>query len=473
MRLTIFLFICFNFSLCFAQKIPKEELIRRRCEESIPDFAALAVNPMEYFYRGLCENLDFAALAVLENQNCPQPVTLSYKEYKEQTCTSRYRIIKVLDAVSDTLKKKHLEVKEKPVSPYFRHRPILIFGKHENGILQVKEYEEIRGYFFPCYEEVECISGCSYIRNFSLLDTNIVAYMFHTIGTPYHDLKHLDNVDIIFYEYWTQIFKRRIEKAGKDFNEFQRRLVQNREPIKAIKIKNDFVALGAIKNVHPTSAAKQSNFYELNVAIETIFKNDAKIDSNTAIFINKEHLPLNWSCLASKELFLQDKPVYLFGNLKDGNLFIDSLIFPRDAFVFGDTIYDISMGFPLKELITYILPSNLSFDELEFGSITQTLWSGEYEVNGPECLKKDIVKMSIKYKDFYKDDRAIKEIESLDEKIKELLIESYSFYHFRCPNRSQIQYGNESCSCCRNRSQIRYENKSCSGVKKKIVWGRK
>ncbi len=443
MRLTFFLFIYFNFSLCFAQ-----------------------TNPMEYFYKGRCEEFipDFAALAVLERQNCPRPVALSYEEYKEQICSSRYRIIKVLDAVSDTLRKEYLEVKEKPVSPYFRHRPMLIFGKHENGILQVKEYEEVRGYFFPHYEKVEILGGCFNCGlDISPLDTTINGYILHSIGTLYHSLKNLDSIDIIFYKYWMQLFKVYAERAGKDFGELQRQLVQNREPIKAIKIKNGFAAIGTIENLLPASDSKQTNLYELNVAIEFVFKNDAKIDSNIAIFIGREHLPLNWNCLASEELFLRRKPVYLFGNLKDGSLFIDSLIFPRDAFVFGDTIYDISMGLPLKKLLTYFLPSNVSLDELEFGSITSRVWGADL-VDRSECLKKDIKKMSIKFIDYFKlaeteikemtmKEMTIKFTEFLDEETRKLLRESRSFNHFRCHNHSQI-------GCC-------------SGLKGGNVWGKK
>jgi hypothetical protein len=345
MKFTLFLLVFFSFPCCFAQ-----------------------TNPMEYLYESRSEVPDFAALAVLERQNCPNPVALSYERYKEQICTSRYRIIKVLDAASDTLRKEYIEVKEKPRLPYFRHRPMLIFGKHENGMIQIKEYEETGGYFFPS-KEIDFINDTD---NFPL-DTAYLGYMLRSIGAPYHDLRNLDSIDIMFYKYWMPFFKDNVEKAGKNFGELQQRLIQNREPIKAIKIKNDFAALGTIKSMRSASNSEQANLYEINVTIETIFKNDAKIDSNTAIFIYREHLPLNWDCPASEFLFLKRKYFYLFGDLKDGNLFIDSLIFPRDAFVFGDTIYDMSMGFPPKELFAYFLPSNVSFEELEFGEITH-MW---------------------------------------------------------------------------------------------------
>ena len=430
MKFTLFLLICFP--CCFAQ-----------------------TNPMEYFYEGRSEIPDFAALAVLERQNCPNPVALSYERYKEQICTSRYRIIKVLDAASDTLKKEYLEVKEKPRLPYFRHRPMLIFGKHENGMIQIKEYEETGGYFFPYKEEI--YYSHHYIDNFPL-DTAYLGYMLRSIGTPYHDLRNLDSIDIMFYNSWMPFFKDNVEKAGKNFGELQRRLVQNREPIKAARIKNDFAALGTIKSIRPASDFRRTNLYELNVTIKTIFKNDAKIDSNTAIFISREHLPLNWDCPASEFLLLKRKYFYLLGDLKDGNLFIDSLIFPRDAFVFGDTIYDMSMGFPLKELFAYFLPSNVSFEELEFGEITQ-MWGTYYKFpdNQPECLKKDFEKISIRYWDYFKNSQQVTEIgkmrtnfiENLDEETRKLILES--------PSLNRFQTG------CRN----------CSGLRGKGVWGRK
>jgi hypothetical protein len=37
-------------------------------------------------------------------------------------------------------------------------------------------------------------------------------------------------------------------------------------------------------------------------------------------------------------------------------------------FVWGDEIFDISMGLPLEELYTYFLPLNISFEEHELGN---------------------------------------------------------------------------------------------------------
>ena len=113
-RLSLFLLAFLGFSYCFAQ-----------------------TNPMEYFYKGLYDKAipDFAALAVLERQNCPLDI-----ENEEQICTSRYRIIRILDAKLNVIKKEYIEAKEGPVFPYFRHRPVLIFGKHKDGHLQIEGY---------------------------------------------------------------------------------------------------------------------------------------------------------------------------------------------------------------------------------------------------------------------------------------------------------------------------------------------
>jgi len=440
MRLTFYIFVFLSLSCCFAQ-----------------------TNSMEYFYECQSEISNFAALAVLEKQNCPRPVYLSYEKYKEQTCTSRYRIIKVLDAASDTLRKEYIEVKEKPVSPYFRHRPMLIFGKHENDIFEVKKYEEVRGYFYPIIHKDE-IRPIFDVDN-SPRDTGSYFYTLHSIGSPYHNLKNLDSIDIIFYKYLMPEVKYAVKKAKKDFGKLQQRLFQNRDSIKAIKIKNDFAALGIIKNMRSANVPKQASLYELNITIATVFKNDAKLDSNIAIYIDRKHFPLNFDCLASETFLLTRKPFYFFGNLKDGSLFIDSLIFPRDAFVFGDTIYDISMGLPLKELFSYFLPSNTSIDELEFAEIIRALdWSEE-----SECMKKDIertLKIWIDVFDYYNKEYEIAEvqkmkanvIEYLDEETRKLLQEPPSLNYFRCPLRRQNK---GSRLCCQ------------SNLKSYGVWGRK
>jgi hypothetical protein len=101
--------------------------------------------PMDYWYRGYCENErpNFAALAVLENQSC-------LSDYKGEglPCTSRYRIISVLDAVvSITLKDGYLEAKEERLLPRFWYRPLLIFGNSNDEVVQIEGYEDVREYF--------------------------------------------------------------------------------------------------------------------------------------------------------------------------------------------------------------------------------------------------------------------------------------------------------------------------------------
>ena len=258
-KIAVLLFLCFSY--CFAQINSIEYFYKDRKKESIPDFAALAV---------------------LEKQNCPIEI-----RNEEQICTSRFKIIRFLDTKSDVVKKDYLEAKGKPVFPYFRHRPILIFGSYKNGNFQIEGYEETREYFssYNCNVE-DCIGG-QYINFSPFVGLLGDVYAFHSIGTPYYDIKNLDSIDMLFYnEYLISDLRLQVEAAGKDFNELQRRLTQNRKPIKATKIKNGFAALGVIKKMHPANDSKQANLYELNVLIETIFKNEAKINSNTAIFID-------------------------------------------------------------------------------------------------------------------------------------------------------------------------------------------
>lgn len=357
MRLTFFLFICFNFSFCFAQTNPMKYFYKDRKEEAIPDFAALAV---------------------LEKQQCPPEfdwgayyITLPLYD-KMPICTSRYHIISILDAASDTLRKEYLEVKEKPVLPNYRHRPMLIFGKYnESGTIQIEKYEETREYFddftsdeFPSYRKI-CIEnqGLEFI---SLLRPLSEIYFLHSIGTPYYNFKNLDSIDMIFFnDFFIPKVKIELEAAGKEPDEFYKlwlRLALNRTSIKASKIKNGFVSLGAIISARHTDDSKRVNFYELNLAIETVIKNDAKIDSNIVIFIDRELLPPSWNYEQLLNSMCKS-PFYFFGSLKGGSLIIDSLVSTRDAFVFGDMIYDISMGLPFMELVKYFLPSNISIDE--------------------------------------------------------------------------------------------------------------
>jgi hypothetical protein len=375
-----FLFICFGFSLCFAQ-----------------------INPMGYFYRYLDEeNIpDFAALAVLERQNCPLGIM-----DEEQICTSRYKIVRILDAKSDTMKKEYVEAKEKPVFPYFRHRPVLIFGKYKDGYLQIEGYEDMREYFgdFTCYFR-NCIESRD-LDFYPFVGLFGDIYAFHSIGTPYYDTKNLDSVDMLYYnEYLVPYIRHGVEVAGKNFDELLLRLTKNRTPIKAAKIKNDFVALGAIKKMRPFN----DSIYELSVKIETVFKNDAKIDSSIPIFLDINRLKLGWGCQPFDYYLKWDKAFYFFGNSIDGSLVIDSLVSPQDIFVFADTVYDISMGFPFEELISYFFPSNISIEEFRFGKRWRYLdftkirkgKIPESMASMPECLKNDIIKIAIKWEDYW------------------------------------------------------------------------
>jgi len=383
---------------------------------SFPDCFA-QTNPMGYFYRGRYKEAfpDFAALAVLERQNCPKDIIRE----GNQICTSRYRIIRILDVVSAAFRKKHLEkeyleAKEKPVYPYFRHRPVLIFGKHRDEHLQIEGYEDIRGYFgtfdaLEAYVEnsIENYYYKPYWYPFAGSTGLGDIYAFHSIGTPYYKTSNLDSIDMLYYnEYLMPYLKRHTEAAGKDFSKLQLRSIQNRTQIKAAKIKNDFVALGAIKNIHLSGNPKRANLYELKLMIETVIKNDAKIDSNIAIFIDRDRLPLGWSCKPLEHYVKMKVPFYFFGNSKSGSLVIDSLVSVQDAFVFGDTIYDISMGFPFDELFSYFIPSNMSIEEYKFGTNWEFLRYSEISeipewlADEPECLRNSVIEVTMKWADY-------------------------------------------------------------------------
>jgi hypothetical protein len=420
------------------------------------------MNPMEYFYENLYEEdlPAFAALAVFEGQSCPEELDWFPWPSKEITCTSRYRVIRVLDAASDTLKKEYLEVKERPLHPYFRHRPILIFGKYKNGLIQIEKYEETREYFDTFdYNEVR---DQQIMRFGSLLGFLSDIYAFHAIGTPY--FKNLDSIDVMFLdEFLLPKFKFEVMTAGKDFNELWQRLTQNRTSIKASKTNSGFVALGVIKSMHPVSNSKRAKLYELSVVMETVFKNDAKIDSDIAILIDGKNLPLGYGCMPLN--FLYKTPFYLFGNLKDGGLVIDSLVSTLDVFVFGDTIYDISMGFPFRDLATYLLPQNISLEELEFNA-KWSIFNDNIMIFGeipekiafaPECLVNDIKEINIKHETYDK-----KKFELAKE--KKIMLVGFPFLldNFRCRKRTFLDIITPDCD---------YSNYNYSNERLR-VWGR-
>ena len=363
MQRAILIFVCLGIPNCFAQKVSMAYFYNDRCKDAIPDFAALAV---------------------LEHQSCPSasdgeildgshwsPAPFGSATF---SCTSSYRIIRVLNSVTDTLNKKSLKVKERPVLPNFRHRPMLIFGNYKDGMIQIEKYEEMREYFDPFTP-----GGIDIIlqdqRFVPIMPSSCSLYALHSIGTPYYNVKDLDYVDTVFYnKFLIPYMKQYVEYAGKDFNKLWQRLNRKRGPIKAAKIKNGFAALGAILDIRPIGDPQKTTHYELEAAIETVFKNDARID--TAIVtatISRNRLPFLWDNVPPSA-YLREKPFYIFGNFKNGRLAIDSLASTLDLFVFEDTAYDISMGLPLKELFTYFLPPNISFEEFESGKNWNSLF---------------------------------------------------------------------------------------------------
>jgi len=335
-------------------------------------FFSFSQAQMDYnYWNYTCKNrreVDFVALATLESQFCPYVRKLGVRELGEKadSCLSRFRIIHILYSISDTLKKEFLEskvyinVQEIPMHPAKRHRPILIFGYYKDGVFQIEGYEDIREYAYH-FNSVDVIVGHPPTATFFelicskwQLDAYDI-YSLHSIGTPYYDIKVLDSVDMAYYDRFLFAgVKQIVSDAGNDFNSLRQRLIQKRTGITASKIKNDFAALGAIRNVR---YSEQTGFCTLNVVVETVFKNNTNmnIGSNIVLCKNDNNSLLNYV----------GRPIYLFGDLKDGCLTIESLATMWDIFVFGDMIYDISMGLSFSELFSYFLPSNLSFEEFE------------------------------------------------------------------------------------------------------------
>jgi len=398
-KIVVLLFLCISY--CFAQ-----------------------TNPIEYFYEGRCEPPDFTVLAVLEKQSCPTPVpkyenykdrnTEEYKRYVEQSCTSRYRILHILDAASDAFRKKYLaeeyfEAKDELVLPYYRHRPMLIFGKQKNGIIQIEGREETSEYFsYPNSWQIKTFPQS--LEFLLVLSRSYEIYSLHSIGTPYYNAKNLDRIDSMFYlDYLLPNMKHEAEAAGKNINELLLRLTHNRTTVKATKIENNFAALGTIRKARLVGDSKHAKFYELNLAIETVIKNNSEAKSNITIYIDKSHLPPDWNHYSPHRDNENRKPFYFFGNLENGNLVIESLVFTRDAFVFGDTIYDTSMGIPFEELIAYFLPPNISLEELKFGNCWEFYFDGirkkgvfpDHLADIPDSVREVISGIAIKWDFFY------------------------------------------------------------------------
>jgi hypothetical protein len=338
---------------------PETMCCRANCAEKAPAH-------LDYWYHGYCKDMfpDFAALAVFEDQSCPQV----QKKNGDSLCVSRYRIIRVLDAASDTLRKEHITVKEKSLLPQFRYRPILIFGKYTNGTIQIKGYEDVREYFSPFINWWELSWINDDLSDFGHEDLNRVTdfgstdltqydiYAFHSIGTPYYNANTLDSMERMYYnEYLIPAIKIRLENAGKDFNKLWRCLTQNRTKVKAAPIKNDFAALGAIKNMRVVENFQQTKMCVLDIVLETIIKNKTNVSPNITMCKYGDCPSINTML----------KQQYLFGDFKRNIMVIDTFIPTNDIFVFGDTIYNISMGFPFVEFLEYFLPSDLSVVEEE------------------------------------------------------------------------------------------------------------
>ncbi|MDR0517946.1 MAG: hypothetical protein LBH25_12980 [Fibromonadaceae bacterium] len=350
---------------------------------------------------------------------------------------------------------------------------MLIFGKYNNGELRITGHENARNYF----------GDGSSVKNqgfYPFIDFDDDIDALHSIGAHYYNLKNLDSLDTAYYfEYLIPRAKYKVEAAGKSFDKLLVRLAQNRAPVRVAKIKNGFAALGAIKSLRPASVSKRKNLYELNVTMETVIKNDAKIDSNIAIFIDRGRLPSGWSCQPFEHYLERRVAFYFFGDLKDGSLFIDSLASPQDLFVFGDTIYDISMGLPFEELVAYFFPSNISLEEFKFGEGWKYLF-GSFAMQSdrsardmqsmPVCQKNAIIKTSMKCKDFFdnRQPRAKTVLKWRPPFISNFPLELwYSFTFFRCREPPPAD--------CINCFGLPHTYESCrfSDLKNEGVWGRK
>jgi hypothetical protein len=322
---------------------------------------------MKYWYHGYCKDgfPDFAALAVFESRSCP-PV----KNGTTSPCTSRYRVIRVLDSASDTLKKEYVDVKEAPLLPHFRHRPILIFGNYNDGTIRINGYEETREYFSPHMNMGHFSRGLTNAKETTkitgevLEDITVPLYSFHSMGNPYYNARILDSLEkTYYYEYLLPEMKIMIEGAGKDFNELWRRLTRNRTKVKATAIKNDFAALGIVKNMRAVNDSGLEKKCMLDVEFETIVKNKTGTNSNTLCRYGNSPPVTAYKYGDCPSISAILRPQYLFGDIRHDSLIIGSLVSTQNAFAFGDTVYDISMGFPFEEFMTYFLPSDLSVGE--------------------------------------------------------------------------------------------------------------
>jgi hypothetical protein len=348
--------------------LPPRVCAKAKCAEKVPAH-------LDYWYRGYCKDKfpDFAALAVFESQTCP-PIQ---RNDEDSLCVSRYRIIRVLDSVSDTLKKEYIEVKEYPLLPCFRYRPILIFGEYNNGTIQVKWYEDVREYFFPLIQQDILFGSHRFFTRAHIIIAGIIdiwygdhsmlynLYSLHSMGTPYYNADTTDDIEKRYCnEYLIPEAKFIMGNRGKDFNKLRLRLTQNRTKIKTTPIKNDFVALGMIKNMRTVKDSKQKKMCVLDIMPETIIKNRTDIDSSITV-CKYGDCPSLTSMLT---------PKYFLGDVKTDGIVIEKMVSALDAFVFCDTIYDISMGLPFDEFIRYFLPSTLSLDDYILAFYFDSRW---------------------------------------------------------------------------------------------------
>lgn len=285
-------------------------------------------------------------------------------------CISRHRIISYLHSASDSLKRNYLEVEEKMIGVWNQNRPILICGSYENGQVVIGGYEELIQYAPIRGLQLDIRMILNYIGNLFSYHRLFWQhyYAFHSIGTPYYNVDALDSIKLIYHnEYLIPAVRKTVEAAGNDFDSLWRRLHQNRTAVTAAKIENDFAVLAGIRGMRPVLNSDQTNICELDVTIQEVsFNKDSVYFGPMGVPPRSLRVKMykDGECPHLSNLV---RPLYLFGNFNDALPFIDSFVSPWSAFVFGDTVYDISMGFPFEEFLTYFLPPSLSFEEILLG----------------------------------------------------------------------------------------------------------
>jgi hypothetical protein len=353
-------------------------------------------SPMDYWYV-YCKDryeAEFVALAVLDDQRCPWWKPKHREEwepkYRKTICNSRYKIISVLHSTDSTFKKEFVEAKGIMLKPTYRHRPMLIFGYFKNGKIEIVGYEDPRRYLYRLSEDAYLVrtmdnSGYAY-KIIHPIDVDAL----RAIGTPYYEHGKFDNLDKMYYnKFLMPIIKISVKHfAKKDVNELWQRLAQNRTEVKTTPINSRVAALGTIRGMRSVDDFDEIKYCEMDVAIEVVLKNEANAELSSPATMYQVG-----DCQPLKYLW---NPGYLFGDVKDNRLVIDSLVLPYDVFVWGDTVYDISMGLPYEELFSYLLPSDISFSDLEL--------ERRFSHDGKSCFDDDNCKLPYPYKPIGTDD---------------------------------------------------------------------